>query len=210
MPTNAASSPLILKKYGNRRLYDTRASKYVTLEDVAAMVQDGVDLTVVDAATNEDLTRLVLLQIILEHQKIRVNLLPVQFLRQIISYKEDTLRQFFERYLSLSLEVFAGAQNQVSQRFRTGFEKAMKGMPPLNPMDWPAMFTGSEPGSAAGPLDLLQRKIRDLEQKLATQESAPVATPPAPPPTAARKGRPPLKSKPAPKAARAGRKGSAA
>lgn len=173
MSSPEAPGPVVLKKYGNRRLYDTRASRYVTLEDVATMVKDGVDILVRDAATDEDLTRLVLLQIILEHQKSRVDLLPVAFLRQLISYKEDTLKQFFERYLSLSLEVFAGAQDQVTRGFRASFENALKGMPPLNPMEWPKLFQGAaRPQAAAEATPRTEVPERTTRSRTARKRSA--------------------------------------
>jgi polyhydroxyalkanoate synthesis repressor PhaR len=122
------TSPVLLKKYGNRRLYDTEKSAYVTLADVAEMVRRNVEIRVVDAKSGEDLTRVVLLQIIMEHQKSRIELLPIAFLRQLITYREDTLREFFDRYLEASLTAFASAETAVAKRFREGFDGWIGGM----------------------------------------------------------------------------------
>jgi polyhydroxyalkanoate synthesis repressor PhaR len=103
----------IVKKYANRRLYNTGSSRYVTLDDLSRMVRQGQHFVVRDAKTGEDLTRSILTQIILEEDGKGRNLLPISFLRQLISFYDDSLRAFLPRYLELSMENFAGNQEQI-------------------------------------------------------------------------------------------------
>jgi polyhydroxyalkanoate synthesis repressor PhaR len=104
---------VIIKKYANRRLYNTAASSYVTLEHLADMVKEGVDFVVYDAKTNEDITRSVLTQIIFEEESQGQSLLPIQFLRQLIGYYGNSMQAFLPSYLELSLSTFAKQQEQM-------------------------------------------------------------------------------------------------
>lgn len=103
----------VVKKYANRRLYNTATSSYVTLDELSKMVRAGEQFVVYDAKTGEDLTRSVLTQIILEEDSKGRNLLPISFLRQLISYYDDSLRAFLPRYLELSMENFIRNQEQI-------------------------------------------------------------------------------------------------
>ncbi len=103
----------VVKKYANRRLYNTATSSYVTLDELSRMVRDGEDFVVYDAKTGEDITRSVLTQIILEEDGKGRNLLPIGFLRQVIGFYDDQLRAFLPRYLELSMENFARHQDQI-------------------------------------------------------------------------------------------------
>ena len=97
--------PVTIKKYANRRLYNTGTSTYVTLEDLAAMVKNGEDFVVYDAKTGEDITRSVLTQIIFEQEsKEGQNLLPITFLRQLIRFYGDSMQMLVPRYLEVSIE----------------------------------------------------------------------------------------------------------
>jgi polyhydroxyalkanoate synthesis repressor PhaR len=112
--TNDAEQKVaIVKKYANRRLYNTGSSRYVTLDDLSRMVRQGKHFVVHDAKTGEDLTRSILTQIILEEDGKGRNLLPISFLRQLISFYDDSLRAFLPRYLELSMENFASNQEQI-------------------------------------------------------------------------------------------------
>jgi polyhydroxyalkanoate synthesis repressor PhaR len=104
---------VVIKKYANRRLYNTASSSYVTLEHLADMVKKGVDFVVYDAKTNEDITRTVLTQIIFEEESQGQSLLPIQFLRQLISFYGNSLQAFLPSYLELSLASFAKQQEQL-------------------------------------------------------------------------------------------------
>src|ERR1700754_839338 len=114
--------PITIKKYANRRLYNTGTSTYVTLEDLASMVKTGDDFVVYDAKTSEDITRSVLTQIIFEQEnKQGQNLLPITFLRQLIRFYGDSMQMLVPRYLEVSIESLTREQekfrNQMSQAF---------------------------------------------------------------------------------------------
>ena len=104
---------VVIKKYANRRLYNTASSSYVTLEHLAEMVKKGVDFVVYDAKTNEDITRTVLTQIIFEEESQGQSLLPIQFLRQLIGFYGNSMQAFLPSYLELSLATFAQQQEQL-------------------------------------------------------------------------------------------------
>ncbi len=118
----------IVKKYANRRLYNTASSSYVTLDELSQMVRDGKDFVVFDAKTGEDITRSVLTQIILEEDSKGRNLLPIKFLRQLIGFYDDSLHAFLPRYLELSMENFARNQDQM----RSYMEETFGRFFPLN------------------------------------------------------------------------------
>jgi len=102
---------VVIKKYANRRLYNTRSSAYVTLEHLSEMVKQGVDFVVYDAKTNEDITRSVLTQIIFDEESRGQNLLPIQFLRQLIRFYGDNMQAFVPSFLELSLDSFTRQQH---------------------------------------------------------------------------------------------------
>jgi len=103
----------VVKKYANRRLYNTASSSYVTLDDLGQMVRDGEHFVVYDAKSGEDLTRSILTQIILEEDGKGRNLLPINFLRHLIRFYDDSLRAFLPRYLEMSMENFSDNQEQI-------------------------------------------------------------------------------------------------
>jgi polyhydroxyalkanoate synthesis repressor PhaR len=122
-----SDEPVIIKKYANRRLYNTGTSTYVTLEDLASMVKAGEDFVVFDAKTSEDITRSVLTQIIFEQEnKEGQNLLPITFLRQLIRFYGDSMQMLVPRYLEVSIDNLSREQgkfrDQMAQAFgATGF-----------------------------------------------------------------------------------------
>ena len=105
----------IVKKYANRRLYNTQSSSYVTLDELCQMVRDGQEFLVFDAKTGDDITRSVLTQIILEEDAKGRNLMPIGFLRQIIGLYDDNLKAVVPRYLEVSMENFARHQEQMRE-----------------------------------------------------------------------------------------------
>ena len=115
---------VVIKKYANRRLYNTSTSAYVTLEDLAAMVREGVEFVVYDAKTNDDLTRQVLTQIIFEEESRGEALLPVQFLRQLIGFYGGQMQSVLPSYLELSLDNFVRQQEQFRSQFSRAFGAA--------------------------------------------------------------------------------------
>ena len=127
----ASSEPVIIKKYANRRLYNTATSSYVTLDDLAGMVRESQDFVVYDAKTNEDITRSVLTQIIVEEESKGTNLLPVSFLRQLIALYGDSLQALVPKYLEHSMSSFT--QNQ--ERMRHYINNALGGMFPFGSLE---------------------------------------------------------------------------
>lgn len=123
MSETASKSSVTIKKYANRRLYNTATSTYVTLEDLSAMVKEGVDFNVYDAKTSEDITRSVLTQIIVEEEgkSGQQNLLPIGFLRQLISFYGDNLQWMVPKYLEQSMEALTGNQDKIREMFQTSF-----------------------------------------------------------------------------------------
>jgi polyhydroxyalkanoate synthesis repressor PhaR len=121
-----SEEPITIKKYANRRLYNTGTSTYVTLEDLAAMVKSGEDFVVYDAKSGEDITRAVLTQIIFEQENKEgsQNLLPINFLRQLIRFYGDSMQMLVPRYLEVSLDSLTREQEkfrqQISQAFGIG------------------------------------------------------------------------------------------
>ena len=117
---------IVIKKYANRRLYDTRKSSYITLDDLAAMVREGREFRVVDAKSDEDITHNVLTQIIMEAEQTGgQTMLPVSFLRQLITLYGDSMQSLVPGYLEASMDSFRSNQ----QKFRTAIEGALAGNP---------------------------------------------------------------------------------
>jgi polyhydroxyalkanoate synthesis repressor PhaR len=117
----AAGESVVIKKYANRRLYNTAASTYVTLEHLSEMVREGTDFIVLDAKTGEDITRSVLTQIIFEQESRGQNLLPVQFLRRLIRFYGDQMQGFLPPYLEMSMESFTKAQEKMRENMSRAF-----------------------------------------------------------------------------------------
>lgn len=143
----------LVKKYGNRRLYDTRRSRTVTLEEMAELIAAGEDVKVLDAKTGEDLTKRVVAKIIfLEEERRNLDLLPLSFLRKLIEHRDDSLREFYQRYLALSLEVYRASQQKAQDLFA----------PPAQPS--PSAAPASSASSSE--LDELRARISSLEARL--------------------------------------------
>jgi polyhydroxyalkanoate synthesis repressor PhaR len=128
-----SDEPIIIKKYANRRLYNTGTSTYVTLEDLAAMVKAGEDFVVYDAKTSEEITRSVLTQIIFEQEnKEGQNLLPVAFLRQLIRFYGDSMQMLVPHYLEVSIENLTREQGKFRDQMAQAF--GVSGFGPLEDM----------------------------------------------------------------------------
>jgi polyhydroxyalkanoate synthesis repressor PhaR len=184
---------VIIKKYANRRLYNTRSSAYVTLEHLSEMVKDGTDFVVYDAKTGEDITRSVLTQIIFDEESRGQNLLPIQFLRQLIRFYGDSMQAFLPSYLELSLDSFTRQQermrgqvigtvgaapgigfleDQVRQNLVL-FNRAMKMFSPFaftpQPGDVPA--EGVEPEAAPAKPAAPDTSLDDLKQQIEAMQA---------------------------------------
>jgi polyhydroxyalkanoate synthesis repressor PhaR len=126
-----ASPPVVVKKYANRRLYNTESSSYVTLDDLAQMVRAGRMFVVYDAKSGEDITRSVLTQIIVEEEAKGRNLLPTSFLRQIIGFYGDSMQSLVPRYLETVMGAFSRQQDQM----RRAVEQTMGGFMPFGGLE---------------------------------------------------------------------------
>ena len=186
---------ITIKKYANRRLYNTATSSYVTLDDLCQMVKAKKEFIVYDAKTGEDITRSVLTQIIVEEESKGQNLLPIGFLRQLISYYGDSLQGLVPRYLDHSMNSFSRNQDQMRSYLQDAFdglfpfgsleemskqnvalmERAMQMFVPFDdasktgaPQEKPAkQAAGADPPSPADSrLDALMRKIEDLQKEV--------------------------------------------
>lgn len=121
MPDAPNAPTITIKKYANRRLYNTATSSYVTLDNLSQMVKEGTDFVVFDARTGEDITRSVLTQIIVEEEAKGHNLLPISFLRQLISFYGDSMQWLVPGYLETSMKTFARNQEQIRQYLHDAF-----------------------------------------------------------------------------------------
>lgn len=115
-------APVVIKKYANRRLYNMQTSSYITLEDIRVMVNSGTEFIVRDAKTGDDLTRSVLTQIIVEQEMKGANMLPVNFLKQIISYYDGQMKEYVPPYLDAMINSFSENQQQMQQYFSSAME----------------------------------------------------------------------------------------
>ncbi|GGD98433.1 polyhydroxyalkanoate synthesis repressor PhaR [Polymorphobacter glacialis] len=120
------SGSVIIKKYANRRLYNTETSSYITLDHLATMTRDGRDFQVFDARSGEDITRSVLTQIVMEEESTGQTMLPVPFLRQIIAMYGDSMQSMVPHYLEASMAAFAENQNKFRDAALKPFEQLAK------------------------------------------------------------------------------------
>src|SRR5690606_15892682 len=135
MSMPAKNDRVVIKKYANRRLYNTGTSTYVTLEDLADMVKKGEDFTVQDAKTGDDITHPVLTQIIFElENKEGQNMLPIPFLRQLIAFYGDQMQMIVPSFLEQSMTAFAKEQERFREQMKSAFGKPTVDMMNLGPM----------------------------------------------------------------------------
>ena len=167
--------PIVIKKYSNRKLYDSSRSRYITLEEIAALIREGKQVKVVDSASQEDLTTVTLAQIILEEEKKRKNLLPVGFLHQLIQYGHS-LQTLFQRQLLSNLEALMATQTDAGKLWR---EWATRGwIPPggeVNQGQAPTEGKSEERTEASlrAELESLKASLHRLEQRIREHESSP-------------------------------------
>ncbi len=127
--------PAIIKKYANRRLYDTETSAYITLDDLCERVKEGHPFIVVDAKSGQDLTRQILTQIIFEQETKGFHLLPTDFLRSVIGFYGHNMQDILQPYLNASMKSFMGNQERMRGMIGETVGKAMEGMSPLNQLE---------------------------------------------------------------------------
>ena len=135
---NTGHDRVVIKRYGNRRLYNTETSSYVNSQDIVKLIREGRDIQVIDSKTKEDLTRTILLQIILEEGQ---SLLPTPFLYQLIRTQEESLHEFFQNYLTASFEAYLKTKQEFDRRYRSWLD-----MSAGTPQIWENFFNA--PGAA--------------------------------------------------------------
>ncbi|MDP2620886.1 MAG: polyhydroxyalkanoate synthesis repressor PhaR [Hyphomicrobiales bacterium] len=189
------AEPVVIKKYANRRLYNTDSSTYVTLDDLAEMVKSGRDFVVYDAKSGADITRSVLAQIIFEQEGKGPHLLPIRFLRQLIRFYDDNMQKLVPSYLEFSLESLAKEQEKFQrqmakawgvpgfdalqeqvQRNLAVFEKALGVFYPFTAEKPGADTAGAAPKAERGKaeasgeneIEALKRQLGDMQSKLET------------------------------------------
>jgi len=182
-----STAPTTIKKYANRRLYNTATSSYVTLEDLSAMVKLGGDFVVIDAKSGEDLTRAVLTQIIVEEEQKGHNLLPISFLRQLIGLYGDSMQWLVPGYLENAMKSFSHNQDQM----RKNLQDTFGGLFPFGGLDemskqnialleqtmkmflpFPESGDKPNPTKNSGPADAAEdAKLRELNDRLNALQS---------------------------------------
>jgi polyhydroxyalkanoate synthesis repressor PhaR len=191
-----SDQPTTIKKYANRRLYNTGTSTYVTLEDLATMVKDGEDFLVYDAKTGDDITRSVLAQIIFEQEnKAGQNLLPTTFLRQLIRFYGDSMQMVVPRYLEQSIDTLTREQEKFRKQMTDTFigtpfapleEHVRRNMElfqqtfamfkPFSPGRAGAVTDGAkvaEPVAEEGNIEDLRRQMKDMQERLERMSKEP-------------------------------------
>jgi polyhydroxyalkanoate synthesis repressor PhaR len=160
--------PVVIRKYPNRRLYDSASRRYVNLEDVAAMIRKGLNVQVLDAKTGEDLTRVVLTQIIVEDAKDQPTGLPLELLRQLIMASDRAGQEFLMSYLKSAFDTYQKVQETVQDRLSSVREAALS---PLNPVS--SFLSRPVPAAAESEVEQLRRRIAELERQAAKPRKRP-------------------------------------
>jgi polyhydroxyalkanoate synthesis repressor PhaR len=172
-----AQEPVIVKKYANRRLYNTRSSSYITLDDLARMTREGIDFQVLDAKTGNDITHQILTQIIMEEEAGGEQMLPVSFLRQLISMYGNSMQAMMPQYLEASMENFRTNQQKLQDAFKSSVgPEAFTRLAETNMAMFKAAASafmpkgeGPAPSAAARPasdIDALREQMAAMQRKL--------------------------------------------
>jgi polyhydroxyalkanoate synthesis repressor PhaR len=161
----AKPATVVIKKYGNRRLYDTLGSRYVNLDEIAAMIREGKQVQVLDAKTGEDLTRVTLAQIITEDAKETPAGLPLELLRQLIVASDQTGREFIMWYLKSAFDTYRTVQDAVQNRIDT-MQSAI-----MSPVESVKRFLAgpvpsTSPQDAESELETLRKRMTELESRI--------------------------------------------
>jgi polyhydroxyalkanoate synthesis repressor PhaR len=159
-----SASTVLIKKYGNRRLYDTTGSRYVNLDDIAALIREGKDVKVVDAKAGRDLTRVTLTQIITEDAKEKPTGLPLELLRQLIVASDEVRQEFVMWYLKSAFDTYQKVQDAVQSRLG---EVQAAILSPVETMKKFLSATASEAtATRESELERLRKRVAELEERL--------------------------------------------
>ena len=170
--------PIVIKKYANRRLYNTQSSSYITLEDLSRMTRDGVDFQVLDAKTGKDITHQILTQIIMEEESHGEQMLPISFLRQLIAMYGNSMQAMMPHYLEASMDNFRANQRKLQETWQASmgpdalaklaetnmamFKAATAAFTPGNRPSEPA----AKPAASGDDLDALKQQMAAMQKKL--------------------------------------------
>jgi polyhydroxyalkanoate synthesis repressor PhaR len=171
--------PIIIKKYANRRLYNTQSSSYITLDDLSRMTREGIDFHVLDAKTGADITHQILTQIIMEEESHGEQMLPISFLRQLISMYGNSMQALMPHYLEATMDNFRANQRKLQETWKSSmgtdalaqlaetnmamFKAATSAfMPGSKPAEPPA----AKPGPSSDDLDALREQMAEMQRKL--------------------------------------------
>jgi polyhydroxyalkanoate synthesis repressor PhaR len=169
------ADPVVIKKYANRRLYNTKSSSYITLDDLSRMTREGIEFQVLDAKTGNDITHQILTQIIMEEESHGEQMLPISFLRQLISMYGNSMQALVPSYLEATMDNFRANQVKLQETWKASMgPDALAKLAETNM----AMFKAFMPGAAAPPaepprekgseddLDALRKQMAEMQRKL--------------------------------------------
>lgn len=160
----------VIRKYGDRRLYDTGASRYVKLDDIARMVRDGVNVRVVDGRTGKDLTHLVFTQIIVENAREREIALPLQLLRQLVRASDKASHDFLTWYLNNTLDLYKKAQETVHTQLSTAKSAVASPLDFVRNLLAGHALQAPTAAPASEEIEALRRQVDELQARLEKQE----------------------------------------
>jgi len=175
---SGAPDPIVIKKYANRRLYNTQSSSYITLEDLSKMTREGVDFQVLDAKTGKDITHQILTQIIMEEESHGEQMLPISFLRQLIAMYGNSMQALMPHYLEASMDNFRANQRKLQETWQASmgpdalaklaetnmamFKAATAAFTPGNRPSEPA----PKPAASGDDFDALKQQMAAMQKKL--------------------------------------------
>jgi len=176
---SSTPEPIVIKKYANRRLYNTRSSSYITLEDLSRMTREGVDFQVLDAKTGNDITHQILTQIIMEEESHGEQMLPISFLRQLISMYGNSMQSLMPHYLEATMDNFRANQRKLQETWTASMgpeaftklaESNMKmfqaAASAFIPGAKPAEPPPAKPAASSDDLDALREQMAEMQRKL--------------------------------------------
>ena len=167
--------PIIVKKYANRRLYNTQSSSYITLDDLSRMTREGIDFQVLDAKTGADITHQILTQIIMEEETHGEQMLPISFLRQLISMYGHSMQALMPHYLEATMDNFRANQRKLQETWQASMSPdALAKLAETNMAMFKAATKAFKPGAASGTpstakddeVTALKRQLAELQAKV--------------------------------------------
>ena len=168
--------PIVIKKYANRRLYNTQSSSYITLDDLSRMTREGIDFQVLDAKTGADITHQILTQIIMEEETHGEQMLPISFLRQLISMYGNSMQSLVPHYLEATMDNFRANQRKIQETWQTSMgPEAFAQLAETNMKMFQAAASAFIPGAkpaeppakpGGDDLDALREQMAEMQRKL--------------------------------------------